>query len=67
MTNAKKAVIAVAYAALIFTLTIFSVAVVFVLSTWTFFHDKISSKSRDNDVLEPLLGVVRPGEGKYFE
>jgi hypothetical protein len=65
--NAKKAVVAVAYAALVFTLTIFSVAIVFVLSTWTFFHDKISSKSRDKETLEPLLGVVRPGEGKYFD
>ena len=63
----RKAVIAVAYAALILTLTVFSLAAVFVLSTWTYFHDKLQSGARDKDKLEPLLGVVRPGEGKYFE
>lgn len=65
--NAKKAIVATAYAALIFTLTIFSLAAIFVMSTWTYFHDKIDSKSRDKENIEPLLGVVRPGEGKYFE
>lgn len=65
--NAKKVLLGTAYAALVFVLTIFSLAAVFVLSTWTFFHDKVSSKSRDKENIEPLLGVVRPGEGKYFE
>ncbi len=63
----KKLVVAVAYSVVIFLLTVVSVAAVFVLSTWTFFRDKLSSSARDRDKLEPLLGVVRPGEEKYFE
>jgi len=65
--SAKKVIIGAAYTALIFTMTILSLAALFVLSTWTYFKDKVDSKSRDKESIEPLLGVVRPGEGKYFE
>jgi hypothetical protein len=65
--SVKKAIIGTAYAALIFTMTILSLSALFVLSTWTYFKDKVDSKSRDKENIEPLLGVVRPGEGKYFE